>query len=193
MKDYNISIFLIFFGAFFISFLKYVVPPLPCDLSLLILIFTLALRGVNIIPVLVVMVLGWTSGAYFVYFLSKNGKFVFKIENGFFKKLQDAFKRFSFFVLLFNRFLPGIRPFIFPFAGILRVNPFKVVVLSFFGNLFYAIFFYFLVNISHKKIEVLKGFYNIILFWLEFVLLSIMTITILYFYRKRFMNFEKKG
>ncbi|GEM_PF-1613245 len=195
-EELSISVFFSFCLTFAIALIKYIVPPLPCDLTILILSFLSILKNKPFFPILLGISIGGTIGALLAYRMGLKGKefdlFGEKIEVAI-GKFEQPFKKSYFFTLLFNRFLPGIRPIIFPLAGFYRINFPIVLITATIGNLIYAIFIYFIVSTAGKEFAEIKGLYKILGIWIEFLLLSFAVFLLIFFYRKKLFNVIRKN
>lgn len=190
-REIVISVYFVFFLTLTISLLKYVIPPLPCDLTLLILSFLVVLKNKPFVPVFAGVTIGGTIGAVIAYHAGLKGKdfdfFSERIKSAI-KNLVNPFKKSYLFILLFNRFFPGIRPLIFPLAGVYKMNFVLVLILAFFGNIIYTIFIYLIVSAAGKELAEIKGLYKILGVWLEFFILSLVVFLILFSYRKKIFD-----
>lgn len=190
-REIVISVHFVFFLALIISLLKYVIPPLPCDLTLLILSFLVVLKNKPFFPIFIGVTIGGTIGAVIAYKTGLKGKnfdfFSERIKSAI-KNLESPFKKSYLFILLFNRFFPGVRPVIFPLAGIYKINFVLVFFLAFLGNILYIIFIYLVVSTAGKELAEIKGLYKIFGVWLEFLILSLVVFLITFAYRKKLFS-----
>jgi membrane protein DedA with SNARE-associated domain len=178
------------------SLLKYVVPPLPGDLTILFASFYLALRQTTLLPVLFGITAGGMVGALIAYAIgAKKGRnfLTRKILQMFNGRFEAPFRKGAWFILVFNRFLPGIRPYVFPLAGIYGID-FRLVALSaFLGNFIYGIFVFSIASLAGKHFEDMKILYGLMGFWLEFTVLSLVAAGVLLFCKDKLFRYRRKA
>lgn len=177
------------------ALLKYVLPPLPGDLAILLASFYLVLHNSHLFPIIIGITAGGTAGAVIVYFMALKESDVCSSNKYFHpchEKMSAPFRKNAFLFMTFNRFIPGLRPFIFPLAGIYRINLGSVLLAAFAGNLFYGLFIFALALLSSRHFEDIKILYGLLGVWLEFFVLSAVGIAIIWFYRDRIFRFRRK-
>ncbi|HPA27093.1 MAG TPA: hypothetical protein PK747_03075 [Acidobacteriota bacterium] len=178
------------------SFLKFVVPPLPGDLTVLIISFILAVRQASLLPIIVGITAGGMAGALTAYwFGSRHGDYLLK--NRFFQayndRAEEPFRKGAWFILCFNRFMPGVRPFIFPLAGIYRVRLDLVLFSAVFSNFLFGVFIFSIASLAGKHFEDIKILYGLLGFWLEFTILALVAGGVLLFCKERIMKYRRKA
>jgi membrane protein DedA with SNARE-associated domain len=191
----NNSLYILTLVITLASMLKYVVPPLPGDLTILLSSFYLALHQASLLPIIVGITLGGMSGALIAYRLgSKNAGFLLskKYFQSYNERAEEPFKKGAWFILLFNRFMPGLRPFIFPLAGIYKIDLKLVFFSAFAGNFIYGVFIYSISSLAGKHFEDVKILYGLLGFWLEFVILSLVAAGVLYFCKDKILKYRRK-
>ncbi|MCX7829558.1 MAG: hypothetical protein N2445_00655 [Acidobacteria bacterium] len=187
-KELAISVYFTLVLTLSLALLKYLIPPLPCDITVLILSFLTVLQNKPFWPISVGIVSGGTIGALLAYRMGFKGKemeFLSEKMKFAIGKFEQPFKKSYLFILIFNRFLPGIRPLIFPLAGFYKVNHFAVFSTAIIGNILFALFIFFIVSTAGKQLEEIKGLYRIIGVWIEFLVLSFVVFFVLFLYRKK--------
>lgn len=178
------------------SFLKYVVPPLPGDLTVLVISFILAVKHASLFPIIVGITAGGMAGAVVAYWFGlKHGDFLMK--NRYFQSYNDRaeepFRKGAWFILSFNRFMPGVRPFIFPLAGIYKVKLELVLFSAVFSNFIFGVFIFSIASLAGKHFEDIKILYGLLGFWLEFTILALVAGGVLLFCKDRIMKFRRKA
>lgn len=195
-RELTISAYFSFCLALFVTLIKYLIPPLPCDITILILSFLTFLKNKSFLPLSFGIVTGGTIGALLAYRVGLKGKevdfFGEKIKTTI-KKFEQPFKKSFLFILIFNRFLPGIRPLIFPLAGFYRIYFPVVLVSAIIGNILFALFIYFIVATAGIKLAEIKGLYKILGVWIEFLVLTFAVFLIFFLYRKKFFSPIRKN
>jgi membrane protein DedA with SNARE-associated domain len=192
LESLNISIYLVFAISFFASMLKYVVPPLPGDLTMLLLSFYTAFKGKSLFPVGLGIAIGGIVGSFLAYRVCSNEKFISFFGKRVQKavlKLKKGFLKFSFFIMVFNRFLPGVKPTIFPIAGIYKIDLFSVISASIIGTTLYSLFICSVGYFAKTHIVEVNGLYHILAVWIEFIVLTILFFLILFAFRKKIRSF----
>jgi membrane protein DedA with SNARE-associated domain len=195
-RELAISAYFSFCLAFVVTLVKYLIPPLPCDITILILSFLTILKNKPFQPISFGIVIGGTIGAFLAYRVGLKGKevefFGEKIKSAI-EKFEQPFKKSFLFILIFNRFLPGVRPLIFPLAGFYRIG-FSVVLLSAaIGNILFALFIYFIVSTAGRELAEIKGLYRILGVWIEFLILSFAVFLIFFLYRRKIFSAIRKN
>ena len=191
----SVSLYFALGFAFIMSMVKYVVPPVPGDITILLLSFYLSLKHQSLAPVAAGVALGGTIGAMAAYKLGTKGTnrvFFNRRFQGYQDKFRTPFKKCSFFMMLFNRFLPGIRPFVYPLAGAYNVDLTLAFVSAAIGNVLFGLFICAVVLLAGRSLEQIKAFYNVIGIWLEFTVLSILVFFFLFMYRKKLFGLIRR-
>lgn len=133
----SFSPLIIFAVLLIMPFVENIFPPAPSDF-IVALGGTLIVSGtINFIPALVLTSIGSEAGFLFLYYLGsqtdkklvRKGKVKF-ISAEALNKAETWFQRFGFLIILFNRFIPGIRSVISFFAGLSELNLKRTIVLS---------------------------------------------------------------
>ncbi len=118
----------IYFVLLFFSFIENVFPPSPSDMVVILGSSLIASSGVQFIPILVGtsvfsalgFVLMYYIGHFFGDRILRSGKLKF-IHNSDLVKTDTWFKKYGFYLIVANRFLPGTRSVISFFAGVHRL------------------------------------------------------------------------
>ncbi|MCI0571001.1 MAG: DedA family protein [Myxococcaceae bacterium] len=125
---------------FLAAMLEYVIPPMPGD-SIVLLGGVYAVRGQQPWPlVFLVVVMGSVTGAAINYVFGRylrrrmdarpNDRPLFGITHERLMKVQVKVWHWGAWLLLFNRFMPGIRSLVFVAAGASRLPPTRTLVLG---------------------------------------------------------------
>lgn len=120
-----------------IPFVENIFPPSPSDL-IVVLAGSFIVHGtIDFIPALILTTISSEAGFLFLYYLGtqtdkklvRKGKIKFiSIES--LETAENWFTKYGFFIILFNRFIPGIRSIISFFAGLSELDFIKTVLLS---------------------------------------------------------------
>lgn len=127
----------IYLTIFFFAFIENLFPPSPSDMVVVVGGSLVGASNLHFVPVLV-----FATGGSLVGFLTAfaigwqidkrilhSGKIKFlTIESV--EKVENAFRKYGYFLIIANRFLPGTRAVISFFAGMSRLNVHYTVLLS---------------------------------------------------------------
>lgn len=110
------------------TFIEGVLPPAPSDVIVAVGAFLAARRGMNFYATIAVIVAGMTLGASLVYWLARRYGSVwmhaqlkrFGVDTAE-RRLEALYGRYGLGALFIGRFVPGLRMFVPPVAGMLRV------------------------------------------------------------------------
>jgi len=126
-----------------LAWLEYVFPPAPGD-STMLFAFFLAGRGALPLPAVVAVALaGSVLGAMTAYAIGARagrGYFLLRSEwaRGELLRIEGWFARAGAWLLLLNRFLPGVRGFFLYAAGISRLGARRTLIYSTAGNVLWV-------------------------------------------------------
>jgi membrane protein DedA with SNARE-associated domain len=136
--------FLIYAILLVIPFIENIFPPSPSDL-IVVLAGSLIVQGtIHFIPALIVTTIGSEIGFLTLYYfgmqtdkkLVRKGKLKFiPIES--LDTAEQWFQKYGFFIILFNRFIPGIRSIISFFAGLSELEFYRTLLLSTISAIFW--------------------------------------------------------
>ncbi|WP_290661717.1 DedA family protein [Ignavibacterium sp.] len=127
----------IYLAIFFFAFIENLFPPSPSDMVIVVGGSLVGASDLHFVPVLI-----FATGGSLVGFLTAfaigwqidkrilhSGKIKFlTIESV--EKVENAFRKYGYFLIIANRFLPGTRAVISFFAGMSRLNVHYTVLLS---------------------------------------------------------------
>jgi len=137
MGNYFIYLFL-----FISAFIENIFPPAPGDTITAFGAFLVGTGRLNFLSVYAVTTLGSSAGFMVLYFLGRylERSFFEKKNYSFFPgdKIADAekwFHKYGYLVILFNRFMPGLRSVISIVSGMSGLRAFPVFLLSFLSAL----------------------------------------------------------
>ena len=130
--------FWIYITLFFFAFVENVFPPSPSDVLLVVGGTLIGTGAISFILALAFATLGSITGFMLMFYI---GSTVDKkvIHSGKFKhipvdsidKVEKWFRKYGYFIIVANRFMPGTRAVISFFAGISNLEPKKTTLLCF--------------------------------------------------------------
>ena len=126
----------IYITLFLFAFVENVFPPSPSDVVLLIGGSIIATGTINFIFALLISTLGSIFGFLLMFHIGstvdrrvvESGKYKFIPVDGI-HKVERWFRKYGYFIVIANRFLPGTRAVISFFAGISNLNFKKTIML----------------------------------------------------------------
>lgn len=121
----------------FLPFIENIFPPSPSDVVIVVCGSIVASGGLNFIFALMLTILGSEAGFLFLFYLGiqtdkrivQAGKLKF-ISKEALDTAENWFRKYGFGLIIFNRFLPGIRSVIAYFAGVSELPVKKTVIYS---------------------------------------------------------------
>ena len=133
----SLTPFWIYVTLFFFSFVENVFPPSPSDLVIVIGGTLVATGVIHFIPTLLLSTVGSVLGFMTLFYfgstvdkrLVHSGKYKY-IPIDAIEKVEQWFKKYGYWIILVNRFLPGTRSVISFFAGMSRLDVKRTVLLS---------------------------------------------------------------
>ena len=165
-------------ALFAAAFFKYVVPPLPGDLVTLLALFYIGMRHGSWTLGALAVTGGGTLGAYVAFaggdaaarFLTARSTRLKAVQ----ARVEKALLRWGFWPLLFNRFVPYLRPLLFPTAGALKMKVFPVMASAFFGNLLFSLFLVGLAYTAGHRFSHLQDLYRIYQLWIGLAVFALL-------------------
>lgn len=185
--------FWIYITIFFFAYLENIFPPSPSDIVVVIGGSLIATGSLHIIPTflfatsgsllgfLTAFIIGWMFDKKIIH----SGKLKFiNIESV--EKVERAFSKYGYYLIVANRFLPGTRAVISFFAGMSRLDVNKTTILSLVSSALWNVFLIYLGIAFGKNVNIidsyLRTYSNIILIITGLVILFFL---IKYFITKR--------
>ena len=185
--------FWIYITLFFFAFVENIFPPSPSDVLLVVGGTLIGTGAVSFILALAFSTLGSITGFMLMFYI---GSTVDKklIHSGRFKhipvnsidKVEKWFRKYGYFIIVANRFMPGTRAVISFFAGISNLEPKKTTLLCFISALIWnAIMLYlgFIFGNNVSKVdEYLTTYTNIVI---AVTIIVVLFFILRLFFRKR--------
>ncbi|MEO8232149.1 MAG: DedA family protein [Ignavibacteriota bacterium] len=189
----NFTPFWIYLTIFFFAYIENLFPPSPSDMVVVIGGSLVATGYLHFIPTflfatagsllgfLTAFIIGWQFDKKLIH----SGKIKF-INVQSFEKVEKSFRKYGYYLIVANRFLPGTRTVISFFAGMSRLNVNKTTVLSLISSAIWNTILIYLGITFGKNIDLIDGYLktysNIILIITGLVILVFI---VRYFIKKR--------
>lgn len=188
----------IYLTIFFFAFVENIFPPSPSDMVIVIggslvgasdlhfapvLIFA---TGGSLVGFLTAFAIGWQIDKRILH----SGKIKFLTVESV-EKVENAFRKYGYFLIIANRFLPGTRAVISFFAGMSRLNIHYTVLLSTASALLWNTILISLGMIFGENIQKVDAFlktYNQVV--IIITVIFIVFLTVRYFINKRKKKFQ---
>jgi len=132
----------IYITLFFFAFIENVFPPSPSDIVLVVGGSLVGTGAISFILALTFATLGSITGFLLMFYIGStvdkkvihSGKFRFiPVES--LNKVEAWFRKYGYFIVVANRFMPGTRAVISFFAGISHLDPKRTITLCFISAL----------------------------------------------------------
>lgn len=190
----DLSPFWIYLTIFFFAYIENLFPPSPSDLMVVIGGSLIATGSLHIVPTflfatsgsllgfLTAFLIGWQFDKKIIH----SGKLKFiNIESV--EKVERAFTKYGYYLIVANRFLPGTRAVISFFAGMSRLNVNKTTLLSLISSALWNAFLIYLGIAFGKNVDAIDGYLKTY----SNIILIITGIVILFFVVKYFITKRK--
>jgi membrane protein DedA with SNARE-associated domain len=164
----------IYITLFLFAFVENVFPPSPSDVLLVVGGTLIGTGAINFILALAFATIGSITGFMLMFYIGStvdkkvihSGRFKY-IPLNTIEKVEIWFRKYGYFVIVANRFMPGTRAVISFFAGISNLEPKKTIILCFISALLWnAILLYlgFIFGDNVEKVdEYLTTYSNIVI------------------------------
>lgn len=127
----------LYFFLFLSAIVENLLPPIPGDTITAFGAFLVGTGRLNYLLVYIVTTIGSVIGFMALFFLGRYLEREFFMNRNFsffsaesIEKTEEWFRRYGSFVILLNRFVPGIRSVVSLVSGISRLNPLRVSLLA---------------------------------------------------------------
>ena len=190
----DLTPFWIYLTIFFFAYIENLFPPSPSDIVVVIAGSLVATGSLNLIPTflfatsgsllgfLTAFIIGWQFDKRLIH----SGKIKF-INVQSVEKVEKAFRKYGYYLIVANRFLPGTRAVISFFAGMSRLNVNKTTLLSLVSSVIWNAFLIYLGIAFGNNIDVIDGYLKTY----SNIILIITGIVILFFVIKYFITKRK--
>ena len=182
----------------FISILENLFPPVPGDTFLVYVTYVFIVNEYSILNLFIQSVLASIGGFMLIYGIGKHwGRQYFYQKNfhwmplTFLKKVEDKFQKYGLWVILFNRFMPGMRSVIGLFSGISNIKWKNALLLVSISTLIWnglLVFMGYYLGENWQRIEKLLNDYNKSVAMFFIIILTV-------WFTRRYINFKniRKG
>jgi len=183
----------IYLTLFFFAFIENVFPPSPSDVVIVVGGSLVGTGAISFIIALTFASLGSILGFMLMFYIGstvdkkviQSGRFKF-IPINTIDKVETWFRKYGYFVIVANRFMPGTRAVISFFAGISNLEPKKTIIHCFVSALVWnAVMLYlgFIFGDNVEKVDqYLTTYSNIVI---AVTVIVILFFVIRFFFRKR--------
>lgn len=187
------SPFWIYTTLLFFAFIENVFPPSPSDVVLVVGGSLIATGAINYFLSLAFATIGSITGFMLMFYIGStvdkkvihSGKFKY-IPVDSLNKVEAWFRKYGYFVIVANRFMPGTRAVISFFAGISNLEPKKTITLCFISALLWNAVLLYLGFVFGDNVEMideyLDTYSNMVI---AVTIVVILFFTIRYFIRKK--------
>jgi membrane protein DedA with SNARE-associated domain len=192
----NLTPFWIYMTVFFFAYIENIFPPSPSDIVLVVGASLIGTGVVSFLPIFLAATAGSLAGFLTAFIIGwqfdkkliHSGKLKFiNIES--IDKVETAFRKWGYYLIVANRFLPGTRAVISFFAGMSRLNVNKTTILSLISSAVWNLILIYLGITFGKNIDLIDSYlktYSTII-WV------IIAIVILFFAIRYFIIKRKKS
>lgn len=166
------------YGALLLfAFLKYAVPVFPGDILQLACVFLVGARDGSGWLSAAAIAAGGTLGAWFAFWWGGRFGARFLRRPRFarpMRRVERLLGRWGYWPLLLNRFVPYVRPILFPAAGLFHMRPLPVAAAALGGNLLFGAFMVLLAHQAGRRWGDLSSMFHYYQLWLGLLVLAFM-------------------
>ena len=185
----------IYLTIFFFAYIENLFPPSPSDLIVVIGGSLVGTGTISFIPLLFFFFLGSLAGFLTAFIIGwqfdkkliHSGKIKF-INIQSVDKVETAFRKWGYYLIVANRFLPGTRAVISFFAGMSRLNVNKTTILSFISSAIWNVILIYLGMTFGKSVDLIDGYlktYSTIIWIITGVIILFFVVRYLIIKRKK--------
>lgn len=186
--------FWIYISLFAFAYIENVFPPSPSDLVVVIGGSLVGTGTLSFIPTLIITTVGSVLGFMTLFFIGwmldkkviKSGKLKF-ISIEAVLKVETWFKKYGFWIIALNRFLPGTRSVVSFFAGMSRLDIKRTVILSTISAFLWNFLIIYLGMLFGENVDVVDGYietYSNIVLIVTIILVLFLVVRYFFFRRK---------
>jgi membrane protein DedA with SNARE-associated domain len=184
----------IYITLFFFAFIENLFPPSPSDLVIVIGGTLIGAGDLNFILTLVFATIGSITGFMLMFYIGstvdrrvvESGKYKF-IPVDTIHKVENWFRKYGYYVIVANRFMPGTRAVISFFAGISNLDPKRTFTLCFVSALAWNIIMLYLGYIFGDNVQVVDEY----LTTYTNIVIAVTSVVILFFIVRLFFRKKK--
>jgi membrane protein DedA with SNARE-associated domain len=161
----NLTPFWIYLTVFFFAYIENLFPPSPSDIVVVIAGSLVGTGTISFIPLFVSATIGSLAGFLTAFIIGwqfdkkliHSGKIKF-INIQSVDKVESAFRKWGYYLIVANRFLPGTRAVISFFAGMSRLNVNKTSILSLLSSALWNLILIYLGITFGKNIDLIDNY-----------------------------------
>ncbi|HEX9253499.1 MAG TPA: DedA family protein [Ignavibacteriaceae bacterium] len=161
----NLTPFWIYLTIFFFAYIENLFPPSPSDIVVVIGGSLVGTGTISFIPLFVSATIGSLAGFLTAFIIGwqfdkkliHSGKIKF-INIQSIDKVESAFRKWGYYLIVANRFLPGTRAVISFFAGMSRLNVNKTSILSLLSSALWNLILIYLGITFGKNIDLIDNY-----------------------------------
>ena len=161
----NLTPFWIYLTIFFFAYIENLFPPSPSDIVVVIGGSLVGTGTISFIPLFVSATIGSLAGFLTAFIIGwqfdkkliHSGKIKF-INIQSVDKVESAFRKWGYYLIVANRFLPGTRAVISFFAGMSRLNVNKTSILSLLSSALWNLILIYLGITFGKNIDLIDNY-----------------------------------
>ena len=184
--------FWIYVSLFVFSFIENVFPPSPSDLVIVIGGSLIGTHSLHFVPTLLVTTVGSVLGFMTLFFIGtqfdkkviRAGKIKFISTEGL-EKVEKWFLKYGYWIILFNRFVPGTRSVISLFAGLSELDRKKTIILAAISALIWNGIIIYLGIIFGHNISIVDHYLSAYSNIAVIITLAVILIFIIYYFWKK--------
>jgi len=184
----------IYLTLFFFAFIENVFPPSPSDVLLVVGGTLIGTGAINFILALAFATIGSITGFMLMFYIGStvdkkvihSGRFRY-IPLNTIEKVEIWFRKYGYFVIVANRFMPGTRAVISFFAGISNLDPKKTILLCFVSALLWNAILLYLGFVFGDNVEMVDEYLNTY----SNIVIAITAVVILFFIVRFFFRKRK--
>jgi membrane protein DedA with SNARE-associated domain len=168
----------VYLALFVVAFLKYLAPFVPGDFVLLASVFLIGLRSGSWALAMVCITAGGAGGALAAYGVGRRyAPLVLRKSRlrRLYRRVERVLGRWGYWPLVLNRFVPYIRPALFPAAGVLRMPLRPVAAAAIGSNCLFALFLAWLGFGAGRRFSRLQSLYDLYQIWLGLLVLVLLS------------------
>ena len=175
-------VYLVLFAA---AFVKYTAPFLPGDMVLLISVFLVGVRSGSWTLAVAAITAGGTLGALLAFLWGRHfGALLLRRPKlgVAMVRVERMLGRWGYWPLVLNRFVPYVRPALFPAAGMLNMAPGPVALSALSGNLLFGGFVVVLGYSAGKRYARLASIYQLYQVWIALLVVGALSAAAVYLF-----------
>lgn len=188
--------FWIYITLFFFAFIENVFPPSPSDVLLVVGGTLIGTGAINFILALAFATIGSITGFMLMFYIGStvdkkvihSGRFKY-IPLNTIEKVEIWFRKYGYFVIVANRFMPGTRAIISFFAGISNLDPKRTIILCFVSALLWNAILLYIGFVFGDNVAIVDEY----LTTYRNIVIALTAVVVLFFIIRFFLRKKKKA